>query len=100
MSLPSKDCSYSKLKQCGISDIDYQQAIDDWKYMKCKTFRDYLMTYLAIDVLLTVDSLAKFRSMRLEYYEIDTGYTFFTPGLTLLCFSWINFVMWIEIYWY
>ena len=83
MSLPSKECSYSKLKQCGISDIDYQQAIDDWKDMKCKTFRDYLMKYLTIDVLLMVDSLANFRSMRLESYEIDPCYA--TPGLTLLC---------------
>ena len=43
------------------------------------------MLYLKTDVLLSVDVFGKFRAMCLEYYKIDSCYTYSTPGLTWLC---------------
>ena len=83
--LPPKEAFYSKLKQSGITDKEYKQAIDCWKYTKCETKKDYMMLYLKTDVLLSVDVFEKFRAMCLEYYEIDPCYTYSTPGLTWLC---------------
>ena len=44
-----------------------------------------MMLYLKTDVLLSVDVFEKFRAMCLVYYEIDSCYTYSTPGLTWLC---------------
>ena len=73
------------MKQSGITDKEYEQAIDCWKDTKCETIKDYMMLYLKADVLLSVEVFEKFRAMCLEYYEIDPCYTYSTPGLTWLC---------------
>ena len=83
--LPPKEAFYSKLKQSGITDKEYKQAIDCWKDTKCETIKDYMMLYLKTDVLLSVGVFEKFRAMCLEYYEVDPCYTYSTPGLTWLC---------------
>ena len=83
--LPPKGAFYSKLKQSGITDKEYKQAIDCWNKTGCETIKDYMMLYLKADVLLSVDVFEKFRAMCLEYYEIDPCYTYSTPGLTWLC---------------
>ena len=83
--LPPKEAFCSKLKQSGITDKEYKQAIDCWKNTECETIKDYMMLYLKTDVLLSVDVFEKFRAMCLEYYEIDPCYTYSTPGLTWLC---------------
>ena len=83
--LPPKEAFYSKLKQSGITDKEYKQAIYCWKDTKCETIKDYMMLYLKTDVLLSVDVFEKFKAMCLEYYEKDPCYTYPTPGLTWLC---------------
>ena len=83
--LPPKEALYSKLKQSGITDKEYKQAIDCWNNTGCETIKDYMMVYLKTDVLLSVDVFEKFRAMCLEYYEIDPCYTYSTTGLTWLC---------------
>ena len=83
--LPPKEAFYSKLKQSGITDKEYKQAIDCWNNTGCETIKDYMMLYLKTDVFLWVDVFEKFRDNCLEYNEIDSCYTYFTPGLTWLC---------------
>ena len=84
--LPPKEAFYSKLKQSGITDKEYQQAaLDRWNNTGCNTIEDYKMLYLKTDVLLSVDVFEKFRDNCLEYYETDSWYTYSTPGLTWLC---------------
>ena len=38
--LPPKEAFYSKLKQSGITDKEYQQALDCWKQTGCKIIED------------------------------------------------------------
>ena len=83
--LPPKEAFYSKLKQSGITDKEYKQAIDCWNNTGCKSIKDYRMLYLKTDVLLSVDVFERLRDNCLEYYEIDPCYTYSTPGLTWLC---------------
>ena len=84
--LPKK-AFYSKLKQSGITDKEYNQAIDCWNNTGCETIKDYRMLSkqgLKTDVLLSVDVFERLRDKCLEYYEIDPCYTYSTPGLTWL----------------
>ena len=83
--LSPKEAFYSKLKQNGFTDKEYNKAIDCCKDTKCETIKNYMMLYLKTDVLLSVDVFEKFRARCLEYYEIDPCYTYSTPGLTWLC---------------
>ena len=73
------------MKQSGITDKEYQQALDCWNNTGCETIEDYMMLYLKTDVLLPVDVFEKFRDNCLEYYEIDPCYTYSIPGLTWVC---------------
>ena len=41
---------YSKLKQSGITDNEYKQAIDFWNNTGCETIKDFMMVYLKTDV--------------------------------------------------
>ena len=73
------------MKQSGITDKEYNQAIDCWNNSGCKTIKDYVMLYLKTGVLLSVNVFQRLRDKCLEYCEIDPCYTYSTPGLTWLC---------------
>ena len=79
--LPSKEAFYSKLKQSGITDKEYQQSIDCWNKLGCRTIKLYMILYLKTDVILSADVFEKFRDKCLEIHEIDPCYTYSTPGL-------------------
>ena len=83
--LPPKEAFYSKLKQSGITDKEYNQAIDCWKDTGCKSMKDYMMLYLKTGVLLSVDVFERLGDKGLEDYEIVPCYTYSTPGLTCIC---------------
>ena len=83
--LPPKEAFYSKLKQSGITDKEYKQAIDCWNNTGCETIKDYMMLYLKADLLLSVDVFEKLRDKCLQYYETEPCHTYSTPGLTWLC---------------
>ena len=59
--LPPKEEFYSKLNDEGISDDDYQHAINVWNTFKCKTIRNYHDLHLKSDVLLLSEVFENFR---------------------------------------
>ena len=85
ITLPPKEAFFSKLKQSGITDREYKQALDCWNDTGCETIKDYMMLYLKTDVLLSVHVFERLRDKCLGYYEIDPCYKYSTPGLTRLC---------------
>ena len=80
-SLPPIEEFYSLLTGEGISEEDYQHALEVWNAFGCETFKDYLELYNEIDVLLLADVFENFRDICLENYKIDPAYYYTSPGL-------------------
>ena len=64
--LPDIDNFFSSLKDCGISEKEYQRTCDVWKVFKIKNLGEYHDLYLKIDVLLLCDVFEKFISVCLK----------------------------------
>ena len=79
--LPSKDNFYSSLKGKGISDEEYERAVNVWKCFDIKNLGEYHDLYLKTDVLLLCDVFEKFINICFEYYELDPYRYFSIPGL-------------------
>ena len=79
--IPSKDKFYSSLKDKGISDEDYERAIDVWNTFNIKSLGEYHDLYLKTDVLLLCDVFEKFINICVEYYELDPCHYINIPEL-------------------
>ena len=69
--LPDTDCFFSSLKECGISEKEYQRVCNAWKVFGFKTLGEYHGLYLKCDVLLLCDVFEKFISVCLKDYGLD-----------------------------
>ena len=78
--MPDIDKFFSSLKDCGISEKEYQKANKAWKMFKIKTLAEYHDLYLKADVLLLCDVFEKFIYTCLEYYSLDPSHYFPSPG--------------------
>jgi len=79
--LPPKESFYSKLSQSHISETDYEHAQNVYNKLKCKSFKDYHLTYLQCDVLLLSDVFENFRKTCQNYYGLDPANYISAPGL-------------------
>ena len=61
---------FSSLKNCEITDEEYQRACDVWKVFEIKNLGEYHDLYLKIDILLC-DIFEKFISACLKDYRLD-----------------------------
>ena len=49
--LPPRDRFYSQLNEEGISEEEYDRALDMWRRYNCKTLKDYHDLYLTLDAV-------------------------------------------------
>ena len=80
--LPDINKFFSSLKHCGISDREYQRAVNVWKVFKIKDLGEYHDLHLKTDMLLLGDVFEKFINVSLEYYCLDPCHYFSSPGLS------------------
>ena len=80
--LPDIDKFFSSLKDCCISEKEYQRALDVWKVFEIKTLGQYHDLYLKTDVLLLCDVFEKFISVCLKDYDLDPSDYISSPGLS------------------
>ena len=69
--LPSKDDFFDSLTNQAITDEQYDHALKVWDVMNCKTLKDYLLVYLASDVLILTDIFQAFRSITMKNFTLD-----------------------------
>ena len=79
--LPDIDKFFSSLKDCGISEGEYQRACNVWKVFGIKTLGEYHDLYLKTDVLLLCDVSQKFINVCLKDYDLDPSCYFSSPAL-------------------
>ena len=79
--LPDIDKFFSLLKDCGISEKEYQRADNVRKVFEIKNLGEYKDLYLKTDVLLC-HVFEKFISTGLEYYSLNPSHYFSSPGLS------------------
>ena len=80
--LPYTDNFFSSLKDCGISEKEYQRAWDVWNVFEIKNLGEYYDLYLKTDVLLLCDVFEKFINVCLKDYGLDPCHYFSSPGLS------------------
>ncbi|GBN83506.1 hypothetical protein AVEN_266027-1 [Araneus ventricosus] len=79
--LPAREHFFSSLSGELVSEDEYAFANEVWQTLQLKTLGDYHDVYLIADVLLLGDVFQNFRSLCLEFYQIDPCHLLTAPGL-------------------
>ena len=79
--LPPIESFYSKLKQEGITNDEYERAQKVYDELNCNSVKYYHMAYLKTDVLLLADVFENFRTVCMNYYKLDPANYLFAPSL-------------------
>ena len=80
--MPDIDKFFSSLKDCGISEKEYQRVRDLWKVFEIKNLGQYHDLYLKTDVLLSCDVFENFINVCLKNYGLYPSHYFSSPGLS------------------
>ena len=80
--LPDIDCFFISLKNCGISEEEYQNACVVWNVFEIENLGEYHDLYLKCDVFLLCDVFEKFTDVCLKDYGLDPCHYFSSPGLS------------------
>ena len=75
------DKFFSSLKDCGISEKEYQRACDVWKVFEIKKLGEYHDLYKKTHVLLLCDVFERFISVCLKNYGLDPSHYYSSHGL-------------------
>jgi len=80
--LPPRESFFDELTQTECSVERYKMAQEAWSLLKCKTFGDYMLHYLRLDVHQLADVFETFRELTLKEDGLDPAYYFTLPGLS------------------
>ena len=80
--LPPIDAFYNDLNKQPCTASDYDHAQRAWKEFDCKTFADYMLAYLKLDILLLCDIFETFRNLTLSEDQIDPVHFISLPHLS------------------
>ena len=79
--LPKKECFYDNLKGESITDSDYSHAREVFEKFECQNLRDYMLVYLAGDVLQLADIFTAFRKTFYADFGLDPTHYISLPQL-------------------
>ena len=86
-SLPAASSFYSKLKETGVSQAEYQFAQKVWRRFKCKTLACYMKLYCTLDVRLLADVWTDWAATTSKPFKIEAEAGFISlPSFAFNCF--------------
>ena len=77
--LPPLDAFYSRLTGENASQTDYEHGQKVWNEFGIENLGQYHDLYLKTDVTILADVFEKFRTMCLQYYELDAAHYYSIP---------------------
>ncbi|GFR18700.1 c2H2-type domain-containing protein [Trichonephila clavata] len=80
--LPPKSAFFNNLTNENISENEYRFAKFIFSKFKCQNFEDYLRLYLNTDVVLLAEVFENFRTLSMDYFQLDPVHFYTTPSLT------------------
>ena len=81
--LPSIDKFYSSIKLQNIAKEQYDQTINIYEKLKCRSVKDYSKIYMRLDICLQSDIFNVFRNTIWDKFEIDCSKYITSCSLTL-----------------
>lgn len=78
--LPGRKCFYNSIKKTHITEKEYSHAQNMFQLLNCKSIKDYLLHYLALDVTLLADVFQSFRILGHKLYNLDPANYMSLPG--------------------
>ena len=82
--LPPRSAFFNDLTGEECSEEDYRHAEKAWSLFECKTFHDYMIAYLKLDIVLLADVYEQFRKMSLSQDGLDPIHFISLPGLSFM----------------
>ena len=82
--LPPRSAFKNDLTGEDCSEEDYAHAQRAWGEFHCKTFGDFMLAYLKLDVYLLADVFEEFRRMSLEQDGLEPTHFVSLPGLSFM----------------
>ena len=82
--LPPRSAFFNDLTGEECSEEDYRHAEKAWSLFECKTFHDYMIAYLKLDIVLLADVYEQFRKMSLSQDGLDPVHFISLPGLSFM----------------
>jgi len=83
VTLPPIEAFYDKLNKEECSLQSYKRAEEVWLKFECKTFKDYVLTYLRLDVYQLVDVFEAFRNFAMHDGSLDPAHYYTMPSFSL-----------------
>lgn len=80
--LPPRARFFSTLTKSDISILDYEHAINVWKYFGIQNLGEYTDLYIKSDVILLADVFENFRQTCKLNYKLDPAFYITTPSLS------------------
>lgn len=79
--LPPRESFFNDLTREECTSEDYNRAQEAWREFKCRTFGDYMLTYLKRDVHQLADVFEAFRNLSIREDGLDPAYFVSAPGM-------------------
>ena len=81
--LPPREAFRNSLTGELISEEDYKTALEAWDLLDCKTFGEYMLNYLMMDVHQLADVFEYYRKVTMQKDGIDPAHYISLPQLSL-----------------
>ena len=90
--LPTREDFYNKLRDCPISNIDYENTLQIYTLSECANLGEYYKLYCLIDVIMLCQIYLYWRNFLFDTYKLDIANYLTLPSFSFDCMLYSNTV--------